>query len=443
MRPRPRKYQRKAARFLESRPSGGLIIDMGLGKTYSTLLALKSRFPEQTLVVGPKRVVETVWEQEAQKWGLKLTFSLVVGTPAQREAALARDVDIYLTNFENLLWVLERRADFDTLVIDESSKFKNPNSVRFEALRHYLRKFKSRIILTGTPTPNSLLEIWSQIFILDSGERLGVSYGMFRDRFFTYSFEKGKWFPKERAKEKIYHLISDIVFRVDRRESPREVPPITYNILRIPLGPKARKAYEEMEQQAFTSWEDATISTAAAIASLTKCRQIANGIAYVDDGTYRIIHKEKLAACFEVIEEVKSPLIIAYQYRHERAVLLKALKSYGVQLPTPENIVRWNKGEVPILLLHPQSGGHGLNLQFGGHDLLWFGLSFSYEQFAQTEKRIHDRIGQENPVTVHMLEAIDTIDEVMLRVVQAKEQNQAELLDYLFEYKHRKTRRNR
>jgi SNF2 family DNA or RNA helicase len=435
---KPRTYQLKAARFLGSRRSGGLVVDMGLGKTLSTLLELVDRFPQQTLVVGPKRVVETVWAQEAEKWGLEFSFSLVLGSPPEREAALRRDADIYLTNFENMIWVLERKSDFHTLVVDESSKFKNPESVRFQALRHYLRKFRSRIILTGTPTPNSLLEIWSQIFILDGGERLGVSYGMFRDRFFTYSFEKGQWFPKQTAKEKIYRLISDIVFRVDRRESPREVPPITYNVLRVPLGPKARRAYEEMENEAFTSWEDATISVAAAIASLTKCRQIANGVVYTDDGSARVIHKEKLSTCLEVIEEVKSPLIIAYQYRHEKEVLLKILKRFGVCLPTPENIVRWNKGQVPILLLHPQSGGHGLNLQFGGHDLLWFGLSFSYEQFAQTEKRIHDRIGQENPVTVHILEAVDTIDEVMLRVVRAKAEGQADLLDYLYEYKKRK-----
>jgi len=445
-----REYQGTAIEWMLSHPQAGLFLDMGLGKTASALTAVYefNRFGVgPTLVVGPIRVIETVWRQEAAKWShlQALTFSLVRGKPEQRKAALAAKADIYLINPEHLEWMFDTLGEgpykFETLIIDESSMFKNVGSERFKKLRFKVKHFARRYILTGTPTPNRLLELWSQIYILDEGQRLGTSFTRYKERYFYPVDRWGyKWEPRAGAKEKIYEAIADLVLRIEAQFTL----PIVYNPVNIDLPDQARKIYKEVEDQAFSKLtSDISITALNAIGALTKCRQIANGVVYgvsEENGkaTIEPIHDEKIKATKEIIDETGSPVIVVYNYKHELAQLTQALKEYSPVVLTDakdsEKVVDdWNAGKIQVLLLHPASGGHGLNLQEGGHTMIWFGLTFSYEQFAQTVARIH-RQGQLFTVVVHLLLATGTVDEMMVGAIEAKRDGQGELLDFLKEY---------
>ena len=432
-----RPYQEEAVRFLKANPAAGLFIDMGLGKTASTLHALVD-LPKPILIVGPIRVIETVWRQEAAKWPYTagLTFSLVRGAPRARSEALKAQADIYLVNPELLAEVLDNGKGFKTLVIDESSMFKNPSTKRFKQLRKHLRDFERRVILTGTPTPNSLMDIWSQIMILDLGHRLDTSFFRFRARFFDQLDYLGyKWGPKEGAEDRILAMTSPLIFRVEAKGNlpAREV---IHNRIEITLPPAARKLYHDLEKHALAVLAEDTISAATAAAALMKLRQVASGFVYDDAGGTQAIHSEKIQALQSVIEETGSPVIVVYHFQHELAALQKAFPQ-GKRF-TAEVADDWDKGRIPVLFLHPQSGGHGLNLQYGGHTMAIFSGSFSYEQMAQTMARI-DRQGQENPVVFHSLVATDTVDELVVQVLQDKESNQKRVLEQIKEYARAKT----
>lgn len=436
-----RAYQEQAVDFLKRHPHAGLFVDMGLGKTASVLHALVD-LPKPVLLIGPIRVIETVWRQEAALWpkAKGLTFSLVRGTPRARTSALEASADIYLVNPELLEEALAFRT-YSTLVVDESSQFKNPSTKRFKLLRRHVKGFQRRIILTGTPSPNSLLDLWSQAFILDRGERLGTSFGAFRERFFHQTDWQGYVFaPNPEAEEQITKLLSDIVFRAEAAGNlpPREV---VTNKLLLDLPAPARKVYEKLEAEAFAALGESSISPATAVACLMKLRQVASGFVYDDEVRPHTIHKEKIQAVQSILEETGSPVVLVYQFLHELAALKRAFP-YGVELPkgsSPEFFRAWDSKKIPLLFLHPQSGGHGLNLQHGSHTMVIFSASFSYEHMAQTIARI-DRQGQTSPVMLHYLVARDTVDELILEALEAKASRQTNVLQLIKDYANAKAK---
>ena len=438
-----KQYQVEGREFVKTRPGAGLFMDMGLGKTPTTLFALRDLILSgegPVIVVGPIRVVESVWKQEAELWPelAGLSFSLLRGTPKERKAAAATKADVYLVNPELLQEALALLPHAKILVVDESSMFKNPSTMRFKNLRRSLKRFTRRIILTGTPTPNSLLDLWSQVFILDFGQRLGTSFYAYRERFFEKADYMGyNWRVRPGAEEEILKLVSDIILRID---AATYLPPrsVLNNQVFFDLPPAAAKLYKSMEKDALAVIGDKTIVAATAVAALMKLRQIASGFLYDDEAGTQSVHEEKLKALDEILEETGSPVIVVYQFIEELAMLKKRYK-HGVVFDSPV-IPRWNAGKIPLMFLHPQSGGHGVNLQHGGHTMAIFSGSFSQEQMAQTYARI-DRQGQEHPVVFHHLTARNTVDELIFQVLQEKTQNQNSLLERIKTYA--KARSNR
>lgn len=431
-----RPYQVESRDFLIHNPYAGLFADMGLGKTAATLHALV-HFPKPILLVGPIRVIENVWRAEAELWPETqgLTFSLVRGSPKARSRALASESDIYLVNPEMLEDVLKGPRKFKSLVIDESSMFKNPGTKRFKVMRKARKGFERVVILTGTPSPNSLMDLWSQIFLLDGGQRLESSFFRFRDRYFAQTDYMGYTFEaRPGAKERITELISDLVFRVEAKGNlpPREV---IENKVVVGLPPKARTAYDQMEKDAFTKINQGEVTAATAAAVLTKLRQMASGFVYGEDRVVEEVHREKIQALKSILEETQTPVIVVYHFQHELEALRQAFpQGVGLEDMPMED---WNAGKFPLLFLHPQSGGHGLNLQYGSHTMAIFSASFSYEHMAQTKARI-DRQGQESPVVFHSLVAAGTVDELLLEVLMRKEQTQASVLSMVKDYANRR-----
>jgi SNF2 family DNA or RNA helicase len=429
-----RPYQEASLKFIEAHPTAGLFMDMGLGKTAVVLHAIADFLPKPVLLVGPIRVVETVWRTEALAWPRTqgLTFSLLRGTPKARIAARATPADVYLVNPESLKEVLEDPAmKFATLVIDESSQYKNPSTQRFKLLRKHLDKFSRRIILTGTPTPNSLLDLWSQIFLLDKGARLGRSFYGYRGRYFFQTDYMGYTFaPRQEAEAAVTRVVSDIVLRVEAKGNlpPREV--LTNRVI-VQLPTEARSLYKRMADDAFALLASSTLTAANAAAALMKLRQIASGFVYDDDGATVAVHTEKIKALQEIVEETGSPIIVVYQFLHELAELRKAFPD--AEVFDSDKVDPWNRGEIPLMFLHPKSGGHGVNLQDGGHTMVVYSGSFSQEEMSQTFARI-DRQGQQNPVVIHHLIAEDTVDELILEVLFEKTHNQSILLERIKQY---------
>lgn len=434
-----RDYQERGLDFVTSRPHAGLFVDMGLGKTAISLHAFLE-LPKPILLVGPIRVIESVWRQEAKIWPgtTKLRFSLLRGNPKDRKHAAEVTADVYLVNPELLEEALAARSDYKTLLIDESTMFKNQSTKRFKTLRKHLRRFSRRIILTGTPTPNGLLDLWSQIFLLDMGERLGTSFNKFQATYFFQTDYLGyKFEPHEWARDVILSKISDIIFRMSAKDA-LPARRVVNNLIRFDLPPAARGIYRDLEQEALARiTKDDTVSASTAAVVMGKLRQVASGFVYDDDQQAQTIHLEKIKIVEEILEQASSPIILLYQYRHELAALQKAFpqgKVFDSDLVEP-----WNAGEIPLLFLHPQSGGHGINLQYGGHTMVIFSASFSLEQMSQAMARI-DRQGQTAPVIFHHLVASGTVDELLLEVLDQKASGQAEVLRLIKEYADGKTK---
>lgn len=449
-----RGYQGTGIEHLLSHPQAGLFLDMGLGKTViaeTTVFEFIRFGVGPTLVVGPIRVIETVWRQEARNWEhtKDLTFSLVRGSASERELALNTKADIYLINPEHLVWLFEyygkKKHPFETLIIDESSMFKNVSTKRFRTIRSKVSSFSRRYILTGTPRPNRLLELWTQIYILDEGKRLGTSYGRFKERYFYPVDHWGyKWEPRPGAREAIYEAISDIVLRMDAKDY-LDLPKLIYNRVECPLPREIQQIYREVEDEAFSKLAGTEKITALnVVGAMMKCRQIANGIVYTDvngDQSVKHLHNEKLDACLEIIEETGSPVIVVYNFVHELEYLKEHLKYYNPVVLSKakgkelEKVVEdFNEGKIQVLLLHPASGGHGLNLQAECHTMIWFGLTFSYEQYVQTIARIN-RQGQKYSVMLHVLVAPGTVDDLLVQTLDAKARGQDELFTYLKLYR--------
>lgn len=437
----PRPYQQYAVERIIDTPSIALMLDMGMGKTVATLTAVEqllySYFDiSKVLVIAPLHVAETTWTDECKVWEhlSGLTVSTIIGNLKTRVAALRQNADIYTINRENVVWLVDLYKTawpFDMVVIDESSSFKNPQSKRFKALRKIRTRIRRLVELTGTPAPNGLMDLWSQIYLLDRGERLGKTIGEYRRRWFTPGAGAGyvvyEWNPRKGANDEIYNRLSDICISM-KTEDYISLPPVMSNIVKVPLPSAVKTAYKKLERELVLSLKDSDIVASTAAVLSNKLLQFASGAIYDEDKKVVEIHTAKLDA-LETIAETNQhrPLLVFYWFQHDLDRLRKKFP-YAVQLKTADNIKNWNEGKIQMLLAHPASAGHGLNLQHGGNLVVWFSLSWSLELYQQANKRLH-RSGQKNTVVIHHLVADGTIDEAVMQALAAKKAGQDGLLE--------------
>lgn len=442
----PHEYQRYCIGRILDTPMIGLFLDMGLGKTVITLTAVSeliyNRFAvRRVLIIAPKKVAEATWSAEAAKWEhLKhLRFSLILGSEKQRIRAAYTPADIYVINRENVVWLadfLRNSWFFDMVVIDESSSFKNHRAKRFKSLT-WIRPHVSRIVeLTGTPAPNSLADLWAQLYLLDEGRRLGRNITAFRESFFranthgghftTYEINKG-------AAAEIQRRISDICISM-KSEDYLQLPDLVYDLVPVRLDAKAQKAYDEMEREMLLTIDENVIDAGSAAALSNKLLQLCNGAVYTEDGSWVPLHDCKLEAFTELIERLNGqPALVFYNFRHDlerlTAVLTKAKKRVRA-LKTAADAELWNRRELDVLLAHPASCAYGLNLQAGGNHVIWFGLNWSLELFQQANKRLH-RQGQTAAVFVHELAVQNSRDTDVIAALQDKDATQDALIESL------------
>ena len=437
----PRPYQRYAIKRIVNTPAVALLLDMGMGKTVSTLTAIDElmydRFEvRKVLVIAPLRVALSTWRDECEMWEhtRHLRISVAVGDLRTREAALAEDADIYVVNRDVVKWLVgyyQAKWPFDMVVIDESSSFKNPASQRFRALRKVRPLIRRIVLLTGTPAPNGLMDLWSQLYLLDRGERLGRTLTEYRERYFRPGQQNGyvvySYDARPGAEQEIFRRIGDVCVSM-RSEDYLTLPPLVQNVVRVRLPEAAAKRYREMERELVLSIGEADVTAVSAAALSNKLLQMANGAVYDTEGNVVRLHDAKAEALDEIIScnEGKSVMVI-YSYRHDLDTLRRRYPK-AQELKTADDIRAWNAGKIPLLLVHPQSAGHGLNLQHGGHIVVWYGLTWSLEAYQQTNKRLH-RPGQTEPVVLHHLVAKDTVDEDVMRALEGKAAGQESMLE--------------
>lgn len=439
------KYQEKIGSHIISNKFCGAFIDMGLGKTVSALTAIEfltyqDFAVDKVLVIAPKRVVESVWKQEADKWKHlnRLRITRIIGNEKQRTAALKEKADVYIISRDNIAWLCGLYGGlmlpFDMLVIDESSSFKNSNSLRFKTLRKVRGSFNRIVILTGTPAPNGLLDLWSQIYLLDAGQRLGKFITYYRNEFFKPGKSKGhivyKYDIQKDGEERIYKLIEDICISM-KLEDYLTLPERIDNFIELELPAKIAKQYRDFEQeQVLELFEKDEISVANAAALSNKLLQFANGAVYDEERNVHPVHTVKLDALEELIEEASgNPVLIFYTFKHDLTRIQERLKSYKLRvLKTNKDVEDWNAGKIQVLAMHPASGGHGLNLQAGGNIIVWFGLTWSLELYLQANARLN-RQGQLKPVIIHHLIAAGTMDETVMKAIKLKDDKQKSLME--------------
>lgn len=438
MKYKPHSYQRYATQFIIDHPCAGLLLDMGCGKSVITLTALwKLAFDyfeiSKVLVIAPKRVAEDTWRKEIEKWEhLKdLTYSIVLGNKEQREKALSKKALIYIINRENVQWLIaNHKWDFDTVVIDELSSFKSNKAQRFKALKKVRPMVKRIIGLTGTPAPNSLMDLWSEIYLLDMGERLGRFIGGFRERFFipdkrnrdvVYSYK-----PKVGAESKIYELISDICVSMKALDYIK-MPELITNNIEVEMSCKELKLYNKLKSDMVIDIDGKELDAVNAAALSNKLLQMANGAVYDDEKAVVEIHDKKLDALEDLIEAANGkPVLVAYWYKHDKDRIMQRFQAEEIN--TSADIDKWNKGEKPVALIHPASAGHGLNLQQGGSTIVWFGLTWSLELYQQLNARLY-RQGQKETVVIHHIITKDTIDENVIKALEKKDLSQNSLIE--------------
>ncbi len=422
---------------------------IGLGKTVTTLTAVKelkyNRFQvRKVLVIAPKKVAEGTWIREKDKWEhtRMLRVSPVLGSQAKRIRALNTPADLYITNRENVVWLVDyyRNAwPFDMVVVDESSSFKSHKAKRFKSLASIGGHIDRLVELTGTPSPNGLDDLWSQVYLLDGGERLGRRYTQFRERYFDPG-ERGNnvvynYKAKPGSEESILGKISDICISM-KAEDYLQLPDVTYHRIPVELDAKAEKAYRELERKMVLEMpeEEGDISVTSAAALSNKLLQLANGAVYDEDHEAHEVHGCKLEAFQELIESLQGkPALVFYSFQHDRARILKALEKTGLrvrELKTTQDEDAWNRREVDVLLTHPASSAYGLNLQQGGNHVIWFGLTWNYELYTQANKRLH-RQGQQEKVIVHHLVCTGTRDEDVMQALERKEDVQSWVMESL------------
>lgn len=444
---KPHSYQQYCIDSILNIPYVGAFLDMGLGKTVITLTALHTLkyyrcCIRKTLVIAPKKVAEGTWTNEQKKWEhlKQLRLSVVLGTEKQRIEALETPADIYIINRENTQWLVSYYGHdwpFDAVVLDESSSFKNHQAKRFKALKSVKPKINRLIELTGTPSPHGLTDLWAQIYLLDGGKRLGRTISVYRDMFFVPDKRNRttifSYAPKEGAEEAIYKLISDICISM-KSEDYLTLPDLIYDDIPVKLDQKAQKAYDSMERDMLLEVDDETVTATTAATLSGKLLQLCNGAVYGETGEVISVHDCKLEAFMETIEQLNGQhTIVYYHFQHDRDRILTALSKSGLRVRVYAGVQDerdWNNGEVDVLLAQPASCGYGLNLQFGGHHVIWFGLTWNLEEYQQANKRLH-RQGQQYPVIVHRLITQGGTDEDVIRSLEVKNGAQESLLDAL------------
>ncbi|MDF2873345.1 MAG: chromatin-remodeling complex subunit snf22 complex subunit snf22 [Sporomusa sp.] len=436
----PKVYQDYATGRIIDLTASALFLEMGMGKTVSTLTAiaelLHNRFDvAKVLVIAPLRVADDTWSRESEKWAHTryLKIAKVLGSESERLRALQEKADIYCINRENVEWLVEyygKKWPFDMVVIDESSSFKSPKARRFKALRK-VRPFIKRIVeLTGTPRPNSLMDLWAQIYLLDQGERLGKTVTGYRERYFEPDKRNRttifSWKPKPGAEEAIYAKLADICVSMQAKDW-LNLPERIDNFIPVKLPAAAYEQYKRLERDLLLPMVGGDIVANTASVLSNKLLQMANGAAYDENGKVTKIHDAKLTALDDIVETANGePVLVFYWYKHD----LERLQAHYPKariLDTAKDIADWNAGKVPVMLAHPASVGHGLNLQDGGHMIVWFGLTWSLELYQQANARLY-RQGQLHSVIIHHLVAVGTVDELVARALDGKAEGQETMM---------------
>jgi SNF2 family DNA or RNA helicase len=446
MKYKPHKYQQYAIEFIKQHPIAAILLDLGMGKTSIVLSCLNYLMFEtfevsKVLIIAPLRVARNTWSDEIKKWDhlQGLRYSIAVGTAAERIKALKADADIYIINRENVPWLIEESGlpfDYDMVVVDELSSFKNWNAKRFKALMKVRPKVKRIVGLTGTPSSNGLMDLFAEFKVLDMGERLGRFISQYRVNFFkpdrvngpiVYSY---KLLPG--AEDRIYEKISDITISM-KASDYLEMPELISTEYKVYLDDEERAKYEELKNELVLQLPGAEITAANAATLSGKLSQLANGAIYDDDGSVNAFHERKLDALEDLIESANGkPVLVAYWFKHDLKRIterLTALKVNFQRLDSDESIRKWNAGELQVGLIHPASAGHGLNLQEGGNTIIWFGITWSLELYSQTIGRLFRQGQKAKNVTVIHIITDGTVDERILKALEAKDSTQRALID--------------
>ncbi len=437
----PHTYQRYCINRAITDANLGLLLDMGLGKTVITLTAINdlkyNRFAvSKVLVIAPKKVAEATWTKEAAKWDhLRLIRVVeVLGPKTKRIKALNTPADVYVINRDNVQWLVDYyRHDwpFDTVLIDELTSFKNHEAKRFRALKNVRSRINRIIGLTGTPSPNGLLDLWAQVYLLDGGQRLGEKFSHYRTRYFEKNpYRDYSYAPKPGAEEVILDLISDLCISM-KAEDYLELPDCIYNTIPVVLDKKAKTLYRKLERDMLLNVDEATIDAGTAAVLTNKLLQLCNGAVYDDDRKVVELHNCKIDVFLETVEALNGqPALVFYNFKHDLVRIKKALKRSALrvrELKSPQDETDWNNRQIDILLAHPASAAYGLNLQDGGNHVIWFSLNWSLELYQQANKRLH-RQGQKQKVFIHHLVVDGCRDEDVLATLQDKSATQDRLL---------------
>ena len=432
-------YQKYSIDYILDHPTSALFLDCGLGKTVIALsaifdLTLDSFQIRKVLIIAPLRVARDTWPAEVEKWDhlYGLTYSVAVGTEAERKAALLQKAQVYLINRENVPWLIEGSGlpfDYDMVVIDELSSFKSHQAKRFKSLMKVRPGIRRVVGLTGTPSANGLMDLWAEFRLLDLGQRLGRFIGNYRNTYFVPDKRNQQmvfsYKPKPGAEQAIYNQISDITISMKNTDYLK-LPKLVMNEINVRLSEAEWQHYQTLKDELVLSLNGKDIDAVNAAALSGKLLQLANGAVYDENGGVAHIHECKIDALEDIIEAANGkPVLIAYWFKHDRTRILDRFPAE--QLDGEESIRRWNAGKIPVALIHPASAGHGLNLQAGGSTLVWFSLTWSLELYQQTNARLW-RQGQKETVVIHHLVAKNTIDEDVMSALEKKETGQAALL---------------
>lgn len=449
-------YQKYAMNFIMFHPYCGLFLEMGMGKTYTTLMALYNINPKgHVLVIAPKNIARSTWIDEIEKWQMPLRTKSLIVKPNGKAFSKKERLEAYQQVFTDppTVYFINREliADlvdnmpvkkrmiqwpFPNIVIDESQSFKTYNSKRFKALKKIRPAVERMVLLTGTPTPNGIIDLWSQIYLLDQGQRLGTSITRFREKYFDPTiYVQGRpvdWRPKWGAEDEIYRLISDIV--ISMKNTKLQLPELTMNDVYVHMDESEMKLYKQMKKDqvlTFDSIGDVTAVNAAVL--VAKLSQMASGALYTDDKhNFKVIHKKKLEQVAYILRNLDSPAIVAYHFQSDLTMLETYLNALGIDARrfdgSPEMIHSWNRGEIPVMLLQPASAGHGLNLQQGGHTLIWYTVPWSLEEYLQCNARLY-RQGQSEHTVIHHVLCEGTIDKQIRRALDKKDASQSALME--------------
>ena len=437
----PHDYQAYAIDYIETHPIAAVLLDMGLGKTVISLTAIvdllfDSFVAHRVLVVAPLRVARDTWPDEIKKWSHLsiLTFAVAVGTVKERRTAVMQSADITIINRENLSWLIEDSGlpfDYDMVILDELSSFKSHQSKRFKSLLKVRPKVKRMVGLTGTPSSNGLMDLWAEFRLLDMGERLGRFISQYRQTFFLPDKRNGQivysYKPLPFAEDAIYRRIADITISMKSTDHLK-MPELVSTQYEVHLSDEEAQRYEDMKQELVLQLPDGEVTAANAAVLTGKLAQLANGAIYTDAGEIVEVHDRKLDALEDIIEAANGkPVLVAYWFRHD----LQRIKNhfYVRELKSSKDMEDWNRGTIPVAVIHPASAGHGLNLQAGGSTLVWFGLTWSLELYQQTNARLWRQGQSARTVVIQHIVTKGTIDERILKALRAKDRTQAALIE--------------